>query len=116
MRFASILNESGCLRRFIYFGTVFVHGFVTGTVELDAPLEPMRARNAYEQSKCETEIYARSQIAHLPLTIFRPSIVMGDSKSGRMSGSVTIYWAVRLFLRGHRLFLHDLTRGWISCR
>lgn len=104
IRFASILNERGCLRRFIYVSTAFVHGFVKGKVKINAPLEPMRARNAYEQSKCEAEIYVRSQCAHLPITIFRPSIVVGDSKSGRMSGSSTIYWAARLFLRGHRRF------------
>ncbi|MFQ5698800.1 MAG: SDR family oxidoreductase [Myxococcota bacterium] len=51
--------------------------YVTGD-----PLEPGRYRNAYEQSKAEAEELVR-EARDLRATCYRPSIVVGDSRTGR---------------------------------
>jgi thioester reductase-like protein len=41
-----------------------------------------RFRNPYEQSKWEAEQRVRAAAAEVPATLYRPSIVMGDSRTG----------------------------------
>ena len=50
-----------------------------------------RFRNPYERSKFEAELALRSEGAGLPLQILRPSIVVGDSSTGRTSSFNVLY-------------------------
>ena len=98
------LHAQGNLERFAYVSTAYVHGCQSGVVRTDDPLQPERARNTYERSKSEAELLVRSVSEELPVVIFRPSIVLGDSVTGRASGSTTMYWAIKQYLRGRRRF------------
>ncbi len=55
-------------------------------------------RNAYEQSKFEAERLVRA--AEFPTTILRPSIVVGDRRSGWTAAFNVLYWPLRAFARG----------------
>jgi nucleoside-diphosphate-sugar epimerase len=66
-------------------------------------------KNAYEESKCRSELLVqRAQADHSArATIYRPSIVIGDSKTGR----VTHFHGVYAFIRGLWTALRRMRRG-----
>jgi long-chain acyl-CoA synthetase len=57
-------------------------------------------RNPYERSKFEAELALRREGADLPLQILRPSIVVGDSATGRTSSFNVLYGPLKAFARG----------------
>ena len=57
-------------------------------------------RNTYEQSKFDAEKAIGEAAGDLPLAIARPSIVVGDSRSGWTPAFNVIYWPMRAFSRG----------------
>ena len=56
--------------------------------------------NTYEQSKCESERIVRDHFDRLPAVIFRPSIIIGDSRTGKTSSFNVIYIPLRLMQKG----------------
>lgn len=102
---AKLIHDNKALARFIHVSTAYVQGHRTDIVGVEEPLYPSRTRNTYEQSKCEAELWIRQNRSSVPTVIFRPSIVVGHSKTGRSSGTATIYWAVKMIMAGHKRFL-----------
>ena len=81
------------LRRMTHFSTVFVSGDRVGVVAEDELSAGQAFRNVFEQTKFEAEILVRRAMGQLPCTILRPSIVVGDSRTGeidRFEGPYTI--------------------------
>lgn len=76
----------GCkkLRRLCLWSTAFVAGARSGTVHEDELLVGQHFRNAYEETKAEAEVLARSAMAKLPITVVRPAILVGDSQTGEV--------------------------------
>jgi thioester reductase-like protein len=72
------------LRRLMHFSTVFVSGDRVGVVAEDELASGQSFRNAYEESKFEAEILVRRAMGQLPATVVRPSIVVGDSRTGEI--------------------------------
>ena len=90
------------LQRFFYFSTAYVAGSLTPicAVEDELPQNPSFA-NAYEATKFLAEKKVREEMEQgLPATLFRPSIVVGDSKRGAVSEFNVIYPFLRLFAHG----------------
>ena len=72
------------LRRFNHFSTAHVSGDREGVI-LEEELEAGQAfRNPYERWKCEAEKLVRRAMPELPATVYRPSIVVGDSRTGEI--------------------------------
>jgi len=72
------------LRRLNHFSTAFVSGDRQGVI-LEEELEVgQRFRNAYEESKARAEVLVRRAMGDVPATVFRPSIVVGDSRTGEI--------------------------------
>lgn len=88
------------LRRFDYVSTAYVCGGRTGLVrEEDPGLEPFH--NTYERSKREAEDLLREASAQgVPISIFRPSIVVGHSRTGHTPNNNTLYWPLKVYARG----------------
>lgn len=102
LEFALLARRQGRLSRLNHFSTAYVGGSQKGTrlVEDDLPEAPPFA-NAYERSKHEAEGLVRAQMkAGLPVTIFRPSIVVGDSRTGEIPDFNVIYPFIRLMVHG----------------
>jgi thioester reductase-like protein len=81
------------LRRLTHFSTVFVSGDRVGVIAEDELSAGQAFRNAWEQTKFEAEILVRGAMGRLPCTVVRPSIVVGDSRTGeidRFEGPYTI--------------------------
>ncbi|HKB75434.1 MAG TPA: SDR family oxidoreductase, partial [Myxococcales bacterium] len=72
------------LRRFTHVSTVFVSGDRVGVVAEDELACGQAFRNAYEESKFEAELLVRRAMGQIPATVVRPSIVVGDTKTGEI--------------------------------
>jgi thioester reductase-like protein len=88
------------LERFSYVSTAYVAGEPRGLFREDQLEVGQRFRNPYEQSKFEAELALRERGAGLPLQILRPSIVVGDSRTGRTSSFNVLYGPLKAFARG----------------
>ncbi len=97
--------DRGRLKRFVYIGTSSVSGRRPGIVTEDELEMGQSFFNTYEQSKCEAERLVRNTFGRLPAVVFRPSIVIGDSQTGRTTAFNVIYTPLRLVQRGLLTFV-----------
>jgi thioester reductase-like protein len=78
------LAESAGISEFHYVSTAFVCGERPGPM-MEAELDCGQTfHNAYEESKCEAENAVRAATA-IRSTVFRPSVIVGDSRTGYTS-------------------------------
>jgi len=94
--FAKQCQTSGKLRRFDYVSTAFVAGIKSGTVNEHTLERRQKFANNYEQTKYEAEILVREHAKKMPITIHRPSIVVGDSRNGYTPHFKVLYWPLKL--------------------
>jgi thioester reductase-like protein len=93
-------HERGGLRRFTYISTAYVAGEHTGCFSEDDLDIGQSFRNAYECSKFEAERLVAGWRARLPVTVARPSIIVGEREGGWTSSFNVLYWPLRAFSRG----------------
>ncbi|WP_199728769.1 SDR family oxidoreductase [Corallococcus sp. CA053C] len=72
------------LSRFSHFSTCYVSGDRVGVIAEDELDRGQGFRNAYEETKFQAERLVQRAAATLPVTIFRPSSVVGDSRTGEI--------------------------------
>jgi thioester reductase-like protein len=99
LELAELARERGGLERYCHVSTAYVSGTHTGRFS-EGDLDVGQGfRNSYEQSKFEAEQVVRAHRG-LPTTILRPSIVVGDRRSGWTAAFNVLYWPLRAFARG----------------
>ena len=81
-----------------YVGTSFVAGKRRGLVGENDLTGQYGFKNTYEQSKFEAESLLRENMSDIPVVIYRPSIIVGLSESGKAKPRNVIYPMLRLFL------------------
>ncbi len=87
------------LKRLNHFSTAFVAGDREGVIMEDELAEGQKFRNAYEETKFEAERLMLAAMDHLPISIFRPSIIVGDSHTGeidKLAGPYYLMYAIML--------------------
>lgn len=99
LAFARAAMDRGGLARYVHISTAFVGGTHPGVFSERDLYLGQGFRNTYEQSKCEAELLVRAA-QHLPTTVLRPSIVVGDRHTGWTSAFNVIYWPLRAFAKG----------------
>jgi thioester reductase-like protein len=73
------------LNRFNHFSTCYVSGDRLGVIAEDELEMGQQFRNAYEETKFQAErLIRRAHANGLPTSIYRPSIVVGDSQTGEI--------------------------------
>jgi nucleoside-diphosphate-sugar epimerase len=77
-----LLAQCPHLERFGYVSTAYVSGKRTGTIYEDELLHNTGFKNFYEETKYHAEVLVQDRMDEIPTMIFRPSIVVGDSKTG----------------------------------
>jgi nucleoside-diphosphate-sugar epimerase len=88
----ALAKELPGLRRFVHFSSCYVCGDRVGVVlEDDLLEEPLVRRSTYEDSKFRGERLARAAMADLPISIVRPSVVVGDSVTGEVDRFDGVY-------------------------
>lgn len=82
------------LERYNYISTCYVAGNREGTI-LETELEHDDGfRNFYEETKYLAEMEVEKLKTDLPVTIFRPSVVVGDSRTGETIKYDGIYYLI----------------------
>ncbi|MCL6502552.1 MAG: SDR family oxidoreductase [Pirellulales bacterium] len=106
LELAARCREAGPFEKLDVLSTVGVAGRMQGVIP-EAPLQPSGFHNTYEQAKAEAEqvLWAAMQ-AGLPATIHRPSMVVGDSRSGLISQYQVFYYLIDFLLGRYTL-------GWV---
>lgn len=87
------------LRSFAYVGTAYVAGERSDLVRESELVVGQSYRNTYEQTKAEAETLVRSRLNSLPGVILRPSIIVGDSRTGVTSSFKMMYWPLKIYAR-----------------
>jgi nucleoside-diphosphate-sugar epimerase len=89
------------LRRYHYASTCFVAGRRTGVI-LETELRHTSGfRNYYEESKYLAEVEVDALKSELPITIHRPSIVCGDSRTGETAKYDGVYYLINYLRSSH---------------
>jgi long-chain acyl-CoA synthetase len=83
------------LVRLAHISTAYVAGDRSGVISEDELDCGQAFLNDYERSKFEAELRVRQRMADLPITIIRPSIIVGDSRDGHASSLSTIFPILR---------------------
>jgi thioester reductase-like protein len=99
-RVAEFARSCPGLERFSYVSTAYVAGEPGGLFREDELAVGQSFRNPYERSKFEAEVALREEAGDLPLQILRPSIIVGDSETGRTSSFNVLYGPLKAFARG----------------
>jgi thioester reductase-like protein len=98
---ARTLHDSGRLEKVEFVSTVGVGGRMTEVPE-EWIEQPRGFHNTYEQAKAEAETLVHAGVSEgLPITVHRPSMVVGDSQTGRIA-SFQVFYHLCEFLSGLR--------------
>src|SRR5687768_6218327 len=82
------------LRRYNYVSTCYVAGKRLGRILETDLAHDAGFRNFYEETKYLAEMEVEKLKADLPVTIFRPSVVVGDSQTGETVKYDGIYYLI----------------------
>jgi nucleoside-diphosphate-sugar epimerase len=106
-RFAQSIKK---LRRYHYVSTCYVAGRRTGVIYENELRHEAGFRNFYEETKYLAEIEVDDLKAELPITIHRPSVVCGDSRTGETAKYDGVYYLIH-YLRRHPQLLSLINIG-----
>lgn len=92
------------LRRYNYVSTCYVAGEREGVIKEDELEHKAKFRNYYEETKYLAEVEVEKLKKDLPVTIFRPAVVCGDSRTGETQKFDGIYYVIKFLLRAPSIF------------
>ena len=102
VRLGEICQRNRRLQKIEFVSTVGVGGKMRGTVPERFLSEKRTYHNTYEQAKAEAEEYIRTYVdMGMPITVHRPSMVVGDAQTGQII-HFQIFYHLCEFLSGRR--------------
>jgi thioester reductase-like protein len=84
------------LERLNYVSTAYVAGVRRGVVYEHELTLGQDFKNDYESTKFQAEVWVRQELERVPTTIYRPAIVVGDSRSGETQKFDGPYFMLRV--------------------
>lgn len=106
LKLAHLAYKNHNLRRFSHISTAYVAGRCEGVISEDSLTDRYGFLSDYEKTKYKAEVEVRN--SGLPLSIFRPGMIVGDSNTGYIKTFNTFYAPIRLYLSGkHRILPVD---------
>ena len=84
------------LERLNYVSTAYVAGLRKGLVYEHELVLGQGFKNHYESTKFQAEVWVRQELDRVPTTIYRPAIVVGDSRSGETQKFDGPYFLLRV--------------------
>ena len=90
-------------QRLHYVSTAYVAGDRTGVVYEHELAFGQGFKNHYESTKFQAELWVREAMDDVPVTIYRPAIVVGDSKTGETQKFDGPYYMLRTIARALRM-------------
>lgn len=103
LELAHNINRDHGLKRFSHVSTAYVAGAREGVITEDSLTSEYGFLSNYEESKFESELQVKN--SGLPVTIFRPSMITGDTQTGYIKTFNTFYVPLRLYLTGKQRIL-----------
>jgi dephospho-CoA kinase len=79
-----LARDAAQLERVVHWSTAMVSGDRKGTYYEDDLEAGQKFHNAYERTKYEAERLVRAAMRQLPITVVRPAIIVGDSRTGEI--------------------------------
>ena len=98
-----LLADCERLERHNYVSTAYVAGDRTGHVYEHELIVGQGWKNHYESTKFQAEVWVRHSMDQIPTTIYRPAIVVGDSKTGETQKFDGPYYILRTISRAMRM-------------
>jgi thioester reductase-like protein len=86
-----------------YVSTAYVAGVRTGVVYEHELSLGQSHKNHYESTKFQAEVWVRELMDRVPTTIYRPAIVVGDSRTGETQKFDGPYYILRTVSRSVRM-------------
>ena len=84
------------LERHNYVSTAYVAGYRNGMVYEHELSLGQTFKNHYESTKFQAEVWVRETMDEIPTTIYRPGIVVGDSRTGETAKFDGPYYVLRM--------------------
>jgi long-chain acyl-CoA synthetase len=100
LKFAGEVQKNGNFKGLAHISTAYICGRREETIYENETENPVDFSNPYEQTKWESENLVNKEKSKMPITIFRPSIVVGDSISGRINSFNVLYTPLKFILGG----------------
>lgn len=79
-----LARDCRTLTRLVHFSSAYVSGDRVGVIAEDELEVGQGFRNVYEETKYEAEQVVRRWMEKVPITVVRPSTVVGDSRTGEI--------------------------------
>ncbi len=98
LNLARRIQKDHPLKRFSHVSTAYVAGTRKGRIREDSLLSSGFS-SLYEQSKFEGERLAARARKEIPVSIFRPGQIVGDSRTGYVKNFNTLYYPLKLYLK-----------------
>lgn len=98
LKLADLAHDDHGLERFSHISTAYVAGGKMGTVSEDSLTSEYGFLSNYEKTKFESEVEVKKSL--FDISIFRPSMIVGDSSTGYIKTFNTLYVPLRLYLNG----------------
>lgn len=102
-RVLDLAERAGGLERLHYVSTCYVSGRHAGTFTEDDLEKGQTFNNFYEETKYLAELEVRNRMTLIPATVYRPSVVVGDSFTGATQKFDGPYFVMQWLLRQPRL-------------
>ncbi len=100
LELARLAQRDHGLERYAHVSTAYVAGRRSGVIaEADLTGE-YGFSNAYELSKYEGECLVQAAKSDLPISVFRPGMIVGAADTGEIRTFNTFYFPLRLYLTG----------------
>ena len=108
-----LCRDAESLDRLNYVSTAYVAGDRTGVAYEHELNLGQGFKNHYESTKFQAEVWVRELIDQIPTTIYRPAIVVGDSRSGETQKFDGPYYALRFIAASaeRRMPIGNIGRG-----
>ncbi len=100
LELARAANADHGLQRFAYVSSAYVAGRRGGRIEEASFTDKFGFSSPYERSKFEAETLVHAAQQELHVSIFRPGMIVGDSKTGAIKTFNTVYVPLRMYLNG----------------
>ncbi len=105
-----LVKKTKNLQRYNYVSTCYVSGKRIGVIREDELAHETGFRNFYDETKYLAEVEVEKLKADYPVTIFRPAVVVGDSKTGETVKYDGIYYVIN-YLRKFPALLRLINVG-----
>ncbi|HYC61905.1 MAG TPA: SDR family oxidoreductase [Thermoanaerobaculia bacterium] len=98
-RVLDLAERASRLERLHYVSTCYVSGRYDGVFAEDDLEKGQRFNNFYEETKQLAEVEVRRRMPRIPTTIYRPSVVVGDSATGATQKFDGPYFVMQWLMR-----------------